>query len=124
MNGFTPLDGETPSKKLENYAAGGSTIAQDAVVATDLQSMSAFTPRNTGAGSDEQFILYSYANDWTNDVSRETYVLVNVPVKDAGNTAIAQIITAYRSIIVCRTERWGRRRVFINWNATIFMISG
>lgn len=90
VNGFTPLDGETPSKKLENYAAGGSTIAQDAVVATDLQSMGTFTPRNTGAGSDEQFILYSYANDWTNDVSRETYVLVNVPVKDAGNTAITQ----------------------------------
>lgn len=90
VNGFTPLDGETPSKKIVNYAADGSSIAQGAVIPTQLQTMNSFTARNTGAGYKDQFILYSYANDWTKDTNRETYVLVNVPVKDADNHPITQ----------------------------------
>lgn len=90
VNGFTPLDGEQPSKKIVNYAADGSSIAQGAVMPPQLQAMTSFTALNTGAGYNGQFILYSYANDWTKDISRETYVLINVPVKDAGNHTIMQ----------------------------------
>lgn len=45
VNGFTPLDGETPSKKIVNYAADGSSIAQGAVIPTQLQTMNSFTAR-------------------------------------------------------------------------------
>lgn len=90
VNGFTPLDGEQPSKKIVNYAADGSSIAQGAVITPQLQTMNSFTALNTGAGYNGQFVLYSYANDWTIDTSRETYVLINVPVKDADNHTIMQ----------------------------------
>ena len=87
VNGFTPIDNNIPSKKMVNYAASGSSIADGSVNAPTLQSMNSFTEQNTGAGNSNQFILYSYANDWTKDTNRESYVLINVPVKDAdGNT--------------------------------------
>ena len=87
VNGFTPIDNNIPSKKMVNYAASGSSIADGSVNTPTLQSMNSFTEQNTGAGNSNQFILYSYANDWTKDTSRESYVLINVPVKDAdGNT--------------------------------------
>ena len=72
---------------MVNYAASGSSIADGSVNTPTLQSMNSFTEQNTGAGNSNQFILYSYANDWTKDTNRESYVLINVPVKDAdGNT--------------------------------------
>ena len=87
VNGFTPIDNNIPSKKMVNYAASGSSIADGSVNTPTLQSMNSFTEQNTGAGNSNQFILYSYANDWTKDTNRESYVLINVPVKDAdGNT--------------------------------------
>lgn len=90
VNGYLPLDGGIPSKKIVNYAPEGSYIAEGNVVTSDLQSMSSFTEQNTGADYDGRFILYSYANDWTQNIDRETYVLVNVPVKDGKGTAIPQ----------------------------------
>ena len=53
-----------------------------------LQSMNSLLERKYGIqANSNQFILSSYANDWTKDTNRESYVLINVPVKDAdGNT--------------------------------------
>lgn len=90
VNGYLPMDGGVPSKKIVNYAASGTSIAQGNVVSSELQSMSSFTGQNTGAGYNDWFILYSYANDWTNDIERETYVLINVPIKDAEGTVTNQ----------------------------------
>lgn len=90
VNGYTPLENNIPYKKLVNYAADGAAIAQGTFVVSDLQSMSSFTEQNTGAGYNGQIILYSYANDWTKDTNRETYVLINVPVKNAEGTTTTQ----------------------------------
>ena len=90
VNGFTPIDNNIPSKKMVNYAASGSSIADGSVNAPTLQSMNSFTEQNTGAGNSNQFILYSYANDWTKDTNRESYVLINVPVKDTDGNATTQ----------------------------------
>lgn len=90
VNGYTPLENNIPYKKLMNYAADGAAIAQGTLVVSDLQSMSSFTEQNTGAGYNGQIILYSYANDWTKDTNRETYVLINVPVKNAEGTTTTQ----------------------------------
>lgn len=90
VNGYTAPDATIPSKKIVNYAADGASIAQGTVVASELQSMDSFTEQTTGAGYNGQIILYSYANDWTKDTNRETYVLINVPVKDAGGTITTQ----------------------------------
>lgn len=90
INGYTSIDNRIPSKKMVNYAASGSSIADGNIDIPNLQSMNSFTEQNTGAGNNNQFILYSYANDWTKDTDRETYVLINVPVKDAGGNTIDQ----------------------------------
>lgn len=90
VNGFSPMDGETPSKKIVNYAVNGSSISEGNISTPDLQSMNTFTELNTGAGYNGRIILYSYANDWTNDPGKETYVLINVPVKDADNNTSTQ----------------------------------
>lgn len=90
VNGYSPMDGNMPSKKIVNYAADGSSIADGNTSTAALQSMDAFTEQNTGASYNNQFILYSYANDWTKDTSKETYVLINVPIKDAGNSTHTQ----------------------------------
>lgn len=90
MNGYTSIDNRIPSKKMVNYAASGSSIADGNIDIPNLQSMNSFTEQNTGAGNNNQFILYSYANDWTKDTDRETYVLINVPIKDAGGNTIDQ----------------------------------
>lgn len=90
VNGYSPMNDKTPSKKMVNYAVNGSSIADGDISNPNLQNMNTFTEQNTGAGYNDQFILYSYANDWTNDPGKETYVLINVPIKDADNNTSMQ----------------------------------
>lgn len=90
VNGYLPSDNDIPSKKIVNYAAKGASVTEGNVMVPELQSMNSFTAQNTGAGYNGQFILYSYPNDWTQDVNKETYVLINVPVKDAGGMTTTQ----------------------------------
>ena len=80
---FSLLENASISKKLFNYASNSALIATGNEVDPGLQTMAAFTDQNSGAGNTNNIITYSYANDW-NDISKnETYLLVNIPVKDS-----------------------------------------
>ncbi|WP_029902073.1 fimbrial protein [Prevotella sp. 10(H)] len=83
-NGLT-LSATTPvSKRLMNFGDISNLVDNtDHVVAPVQLSMSSFTTINAGVSTNNKIVLYSYANDWNNDPSKETYVIVNVPVTDS-----------------------------------------
>jgi len=86
-NGFSLMDNGIVTKKLIQYATNGSLIADGNQVTPDLQTLGTFTNQNSGAGNSNYIIMYSYANDWNADHDDETYMIVNIPVKDTeGNT--------------------------------------
>lgn len=85
-NGFTPIAGSTITKKLVRYASNSSLIETGNVVTPSLQDMASFTNQNSGAGNSNNMVVYSYANDWNTTLANETYLIVNIPVKDASGT--------------------------------------
>lgn len=85
-NGLTLSTVNPVGKKLFNYAINSNIIDNtDHVVTPILQSMSGFTNQAAGVSTDDKIVLYTYANDWNNAPDKETYIVVNVPVKDASN---------------------------------------
>lgn len=89
-NGYSLADDAFISKKLVNYASAGSLIADGNLTDPALKEMTGFTEQNSGAGNNNQMIVYSYANDWNKEVSKETYLLINVPLKDAQGAVYMQ----------------------------------
>lgn len=82
-DGYSLADNSFVSKKLVNYASAASLTENGNPVDPVLKEMSGFTEQNSGAGNAEHLIVYSYPNDWNKEVGNETYLLVNIPLKDA-----------------------------------------
>lgn len=84
-NGISALAGYNITKKVIKYATNSGVIESGTAVTPSLQDMGSFTNQNSGAGNTNNIITYSYANDWNTVLGNETYLIVNVPVKDASN---------------------------------------
>lgn len=84
-NNITLSNNAQISKKLVHYAINSSVLDSGNVIVPDLQDMASFTSLTSGANSNGKIVLYSYANDWNDDNMKETYVIINVPIKDASN---------------------------------------
>ncbi len=85
-NGYSVATGLAMSKKLIRYAASSQVLENGNSVVPDLQEMPDFTSTMVGADGDVAFVMYSYANDWNDDVNDETYILVNIPVTNGALT--------------------------------------
>lgn len=84
--GYSLAGNAAVSKKLVNYASASSLLENGTATGPALKEMTGFTEQNSGAGNGEQIIVYSYANDWNKEAGNETYLLINVPLKDARGT--------------------------------------
>jgi len=84
-NNISLSDNAVISKKLVNYAINSSVLDNGNSITPDLQNMTDFTNLTSGANSNGKIVLYSYANDWNDDNTKETYIIINVPIKDASN---------------------------------------
>lgn len=74
-----------PQFRLINYATR-SWLMDGRDAELDDRVLTSIAGSNAVVADGEPFISYSYPNDWTSDLLDETYVLVNVPVKeDEGN---------------------------------------
>lgn len=82
VNGFSLATGSEITKKVVNYATNSSLIENGEAVTPTLQTMSGFTNQNSGAGNSTNIVVYSYSNDWNSNVNDETYLIVNIPVRD------------------------------------------
>lgn len=86
LNGFTLAPSSNVTKEVIKYATNSSVIETGNPVTVSYQSMTAFTNQNSGAGNANNIITYSYANDWNTTLSNETYMIINVPVKNTAGT--------------------------------------
>lgn len=94
INGFSLASGSDITKKVINYSTNSSLIENGNIVTPNLQSMSNFTPQNSGAGNNNNIVVYSYANNWNTNISNETYLIVNIPVKD--NQGVSHLLNYYK----------------------------
>ena len=70
-----------PQFRLINYATR-SWLMDGRDAELDDRGLTSIADGNAVVADGEPFISYSYPNDWTSDLLDETYVLVNVPVKE------------------------------------------
>lgn len=70
-----------PQFRLINYATR-SWLMDGRDAELDDRGLTSIADGNAVEADGEPFISYSYPNDWTSDLLDETYVLVNVPVKE------------------------------------------
>lgn len=70
-----------PQFRLINYATR-SWLMDGRDAELDDRVLTSIAGDNAVEADGEPFISYSYPNDWTSDLLDETYVLVNVPVKE------------------------------------------
>ena len=70
-----------PQFRLINYATR-SWLMDGRDAELDDRGLTSIAGGNAVVADGEPFISYSYPNDWTSDLLDETYVLVNVPVKE------------------------------------------
>ena len=79
QNVFTP---QSFTQQLKNYAPTAYLLeGRDEAHAYEPTSSTGYTPARTShvqAGT-ATFVLYTYPTEWTADVLRETYVIVNIP---------------------------------------------
>lgn len=88
-NGFSLADNAAITKRVINYSSN-STVIDERIFLPTLQSMSSFTNQDSGAGNTNNIIVYSYANDWNDNINNETYLIVNVPVKNTQGEVLLQ----------------------------------
>ena len=74
------------TKKLVNYASDARVVEDGDAYTPALATMASYTATGTVSGSDDQIVLYSYANDWNDAVAGETFVYLNVPVRKGPST--------------------------------------
>lgn len=86
LNGFTLAPSSNVTKEVIKYATNSSLIETGNPVTVSYQSMASFTNQNSGAGNANSIIAYSYANDWNTTLSNETYMIINVPVRNTAGT--------------------------------------
>lgn len=79
-NGYTLESGNGINKKLVNYAVNSRVLENGNSFTPDLLEMSDFTPSIVDETTHVAFVMYAYANDWNDDVNKETYILLDVPM--------------------------------------------
>ncbi|MDL2230380.1 DUF1566 domain-containing protein [Alistipes sp. OttesenSCG-928-L06] len=85
-NGFSIPKGQTGYKKLLRYAPTATLLSDADAFTPTLTDMADYTAWAEGAGAENRVILYTYANDWREEVGNETYVLFRVPLTDGKTT--------------------------------------
>lgn len=79
-NGFTASSGHIITKRLMQYAVNSPLLEGDESFVPELKDMDNFTDIVSRGGKD-RIAVYSYPNDWNDNLPNETYLIMNIPAK-------------------------------------------
>lgn len=77
-NGFTASSSSIISKRLMRYASNSLVLESDEPFEPELKDMDSFTDIVSRGGKD-RIAVYSYPNDWNDNLQNETYLIMNIP---------------------------------------------
>lgn len=78
-NGFVASSSEIISKRLMRYATNSLVLDSEVPFVPELNDMPGFTDIVSRGGKD-RIAVYSYPNDWNDNLQNETYLIMNIPV--------------------------------------------
>lgn len=78
-NGFKASSSQLISKRLMRYATNSLVLESNEPFVTELKDMESFTDIVSRGGKD-RIAVYSYPNDWNDNLQNETYLIMNIPV--------------------------------------------
>lgn len=88
-NGFAASSGHIISKRLMRYATNSPVLESDEPFVPELKDMENFTDIVSRGGKD-RIAVYSYPNDWNDNLQNETYLIMNIPAKGPDGKEYAQ----------------------------------
>lgn len=77
-NGFSASSSNIISKRLMRYATNSPVLESDDPFVPELKDMESFTDIVSRGGKD-RIAVYSYPNDWNDNLQNETYLIMNIP---------------------------------------------